>query len=170
MYSIDNKKYKHIVKPILRNENFKKTYNIEHHGISRMEHSLKVSYYSYLIAKKLKFDYEAVARGGLLHDFYLDGDQRCSKDKFLDVFIHPKKALLTSKKFFELSKLEENIIVSHMFPFSICLAIPKYKESILVDCVDKVIGAYEMLREVKCKTVYKFNYVLILIMLFIANN
>ena len=105
MYSIDDKKYKHIVKPILRNENFKKTYNIEHHGISRMEHSLKVSYYSYLIAKKLKFDYEAVARGGLLHDFYLDGDQRCSKDKFLDVFINPKKALLTSKKFFELSPI-----------------------------------------------------------------
>ena len=47
-------------------------YNIEHHGISRMEHSIKISYYSYLIAKKLKMDYVSVARGGLLHDFFLD--------------------------------------------------------------------------------------------------
>ena len=54
MLTIKDKKYKSIVKNILRDNNFKKTYNIEHHGISRMEHSLRVSYYSYKIAKIIK--------------------------------------------------------------------------------------------------------------------
>ena len=39
-----DKDYKKIVKDIFRNSNFKKLYNIEHHGISRMEHSIKISY------------------------------------------------------------------------------------------------------------------------------
>ena len=77
-----DKEYKKIVKDIFRNVEFKKLYNIEHHGISRMEHSIKISYYSYKIAKKLGMDYVSVARGGLLHDFFLDGDERNCKEKF----------------------------------------------------------------------------------------
>lgn len=168
MLTIKDKKYKSIVKNILRDNNFKKTYNIEHHGISRMEHSLRVSYYSYKIAKKLEFDYKAVARGGLLHDFYLEGDERNKVKKFTDTFVHPKKALATSKEYFDLSQLEENIIVSHMFP--IYLSLPKYKESVLVNLVDKVIGGYEMMRKVRCKTVYMLNYTLLLFVVFITTN
>ena len=56
-----DKEYKKIVKDIFRNINFKKLYNIEHHGISRMEHSIKISYYSYRVAKFLKMDYVSVA-------------------------------------------------------------------------------------------------------------
>lgn len=168
MLTINDKKYKSIVKSILRDTNFKKTYNIEHHGISRMEHSLKVSYYSYKIARKIGFDYESVARGGLLHDFYLDGDERSGKSKFVDTFIHPKKALDTSRKYFDLNSIEENIIISHMFP--IYKSLPKYKESALVNLVDKVIGLHEMLREVRCKTVYKFNYIILLLVIFITSK
>lgn len=168
MLTINDKKYKSIVKSILRDTNFKKTYNIEHHGISRMEHSLKVSYYSYKIARKIGFDYESVARGGLLHDFYLDGDERSGKSKFVDTFIHPKKALNTSKEYFSLNDVEENIIISHMFP--IYKSLPKYKESALVNLVDKVIGLHEMLREVRCKTVYKFNYIILLLVIFITSK
>ena len=61
-----------IVNHILNNEEFLKIKKIEHHGISRYEHSMKVSYYSYKIAKALRLDYEQVARGGLLHDFFLN--------------------------------------------------------------------------------------------------
>ena len=58
-YSCD-KEYKKIVKEILRNCEFKKMYYIEHHGISRWEHLIKISYYSYKIAKKMKLDYVSV--------------------------------------------------------------------------------------------------------------
>ena len=142
-------------------------YYIEHHGISRWEHLLKISYYSYIIAKKIKLDYISVARGALLHDFYLDGDERSAKRKFLDTFTHPKKALDTSLDNFSLNDIEQNIIISHMFP--IYLSIPRYRESLLVDIVDKVIGGHEMLREYRCKFKYKFNYLFLFFVIFILN-
>lgn len=168
MIIINDKKYKNIVKSILRDPNFKMTYNIEHHGISRMEHSLKVSYHAYKIARKMGLDYEAVAKGGLLHDFYLEGDERSGTRRFLDTFTHPKKALITATKYFNLSEMEKNIIVSHMFP--IYLSFPKYKESVLVNLVDKVIGGYEMLKKVKYQTRYKFNLAFVLMIVFISSN
>ena len=168
MLYIKDKEYKRIVRDILRNNEFKKLYNIEHHGISRWEHLLKVSYHSYIIAKKLKIDYKSVARGGLLHDFYLDGDERDNKNKFIDTFIHPKKAFYTSSLNFKTNKIEENIIISHMFPFY--PIVPKYKESILVNLVDKIIGGQEMIRERYCKFKYRFNYLSVFILLLLINK
>lgn len=162
-----DKEYKKIVKEILRNKDFKKMYYIEHHGISRWEHLLKISYYSYKIAKTIKLDYVSVARGALLHDFYLAGDERSFKRKFLDTFTHPKRALFTSLNNFCLNDIEKNIIVSHMFP--IYHSMPKYKESILVDIVDKIIGGHELIRECRCKFKYRFNYLFILLMIFVIN-
>jgi len=161
-----DKEYKKIVKDILRNVEFKKISNIEHHGISRMEHSVKISYYSYRIAKKLRMDYVSVARGGLLHDFFLDGDERNYKRRFLDTFTHPKKALNTTIEYFNINAIEKNIIVSHMFPFYI--SIPKYKESLLVNLVDKVIGSLEMLRGFGYKFKYQFNYTYVFMLLLIT--
>ena len=164
LYNIKHDKdYKRIVKDIFRNVEFKKLYNIEHHGISRMEHSIKISYYSYRIAKKFGMDYVSVARGGLLHDFFLDGDERTKSKKFLDTFTHPKKALNTSIDNFKCNDIEKNIIVSHMFPTY--LSIPKYKESILVNFVDKIIGSIELIRGFACKFNYKFNYTYVLMLL-----
>ena len=158
-----DKDYKKIVKDIFRNSNFKKLYNIEHHGISRMEHSIKISYYSYKIAKKLGMDYVSVARGGLLHDFFLDGDERTGKWKFFDTFTHPKRALKTTMDNFKVNEIEQNIIVSHMFP--IYLSTPKYKESFLVNLVDKVVGFKELLRGFRCKCSYKINYTYVFLLL-----
>lgn len=159
----NDKEYKKIIKDIFRNVEFKKLYNIEHHGISRMEHSLKISYFSYKIAKILKMDYVSVARGALLHDFFLDGDERNIRKKFIDTFTHPKRALQTSIDNFGVNKIEMNIIVSHMFP--IYLSVPKYKESLLVNFVDKVIGFKELVRGFACKFNYKFNYSYVFILL-----
>ena len=167
LYTIKkDKEYKKIVKDIFRNVEFKKLCNIEHHGISRMEHSIKISYYSYKIAKKLGMDYVSVARGGLLHDFFLDGDERNGKEKFLDTFTHPKRALETSMKHFNVNNIEKNIIVSHMFP--IYISLPKYKESVLVNLIDKVIGSKELIRGFGCKFRYKFNYSYVLMLLLIT--
>jgi len=165
MYTRD-KEYNNIVNEILNDKAFKKTYNIEHHGISRGEHSIKISYYSYKIAKRMKLDYISVARGALLHDFYLDGNERSAKRKFLDTFTHPKKALSTSNYYFNINEMEKNIIISHMFP--IYPTLPRYKESILVNAVDKVIGGYEMLKEYCLKFKYQLNYVFVLTLLLIS--
>jgi len=166
--NIKDKKYNDIVKNIVRDKEIKKMANITHHGISRLEHSLKVSYKSYKIAKKLDFDYVSVARAGLLHDFYLDGDERKRMKKIKDTFTHPKKALSTSTKSFELNEIEKNIIISHMFP--IYPKIPKYKESILVSTIDKFIGFKEITINIKNIFKYKINYMYLLLIIFLGTN
>ena len=64
--TITDKKYLKIVNDIVDSEEFDKLKSIDHHGITRYEHSVKVSYYAYKISKFLKLDYKATARGGLL--------------------------------------------------------------------------------------------------------
>lgn len=153
--------YSMLVNDILTNEDFCKLKNIEHHATNKYAHSIRISYRAYKIAKFLKLDYIKVARAGLLHDFALSKNGRTLKERFIETFIHPKSALEESKKRFELSDMEENIIVSHMFPFYI--ALPKYAESWLVDIVDKIIGSYEMLQKCFLRIAYYANmYILIL--------
>ena len=41
-----DKEYKSIVEDILENKNFMKINDCRHHGITRLEHSLRVSYFS----------------------------------------------------------------------------------------------------------------------------
>ncbi len=166
--NIKDKKYNDIVKNIVRDTEVKKMANITHHGISRLEHSLKVSYKSYKIAKKLNLDYVSVARAGLLHDFYLDGDERKKTSKIKDTFIHPKKALITSNNLFELNDMEKNIIISHMFPMY--PKMPKYKESILVNTVDTAIACKEVFFNLKNIFKYRINYTYLLLLIFLGTN
>ena len=132
--------YTNLVNPILENEEFKKIKKIEHHGITRYEHSIRVSYYSYKVSKFLRLDYEIAARGALLHDFFISDHQNL-KERFLSTFTHPKKAVEQSEKVFSLSEKEENIIHAHMFP--IYFSLPKYAESWVVTVTDKIVATYE---------------------------
>lgn len=63
------------------------------------------------------------------------------KEKAYTLIYHPEYALENAKKYFELSSLEEDIIVSHMFPIG--KHVPKYFESWLVDIVDDFASIYE---------------------------
>lgn len=157
--------YIKIVNNILNNEEFLKIKKIEHHGITRYDHSVKVSYYSYRIARALRLDYEEVARGGLLHDFFLSPEERTKKDRVTSFFVHPKKAVKTAKNNFHLTKKEEDMIKAHMFPMS--LSVPKYLESWIVSGVDKAVAFNEF--SVKCgfKLKYAYNMVALFMIGFI---
>lgn len=133
--------YTNLVNPILENEEFKKIKKIEHHGITRYEHSIRVSYYSYKVSKFLRLDYENTARGALLHDFFISPEERTKTERLTSTFTHPKKAVMKSAEVFELTELERNIIHAHMFP--IYCALPKYAESWVVSFTDKVVALYE---------------------------
>lgn len=157
--------YNSIVDDILTNKEFNKIKYIEHHGVTRYEHSIKVSYYSYKIANILNLSTEEIARAGLLHDFFLSKEDRTLKEKFLSTFVHPKTALETSNKYFDLTDREKNIIESHMFPLYTC--IPRYKESFVVSLVDKVVGSYEFMCKFQTKFKYATNlYILVLFGIF----
>ena len=151
--------YMSIVNNILDNEEFMKIKKIEHHGISRFDHSLKVSYYSYKIAKILHLDYEQTAVGGLLHDFFLSPENRTQKERMKSVFTHPKQAVEMARTQFELTKKEEDMIRSHMFPIN--LSVPKYAESWIVSMVDKCVATNEFAIKFRFRLKYAYNLFLL---------
>ena len=157
--------YMSIVNNILDNDEFLKIKKIEHHGISRYDHSLKVSYYSYRIAKALHLDYEQTAVGGLLHDFFLSPEDRSQKDRIKSVFTHPKRAVDMAKSQFELTKKEEDMIRSHMFPIN--LSVPKYAESWIVSLVDKCVATNEFAIKFRFRLKYAYNLFLLFAISFI---
>ena len=143
-YLFNDDEYNKIIKPIIDNEEFIKINNCRHHGITRLEHSLRVSYYSYKISKKLKLNYKQVAEAGLLHDFFIN-DQLTYRQQRLSAFTHPRKCLENACKYFNLTSLQKDIIFSHMFPL-IPNRIPKYMESWVVSFVDKFVATYEFVK------------------------
>lgn len=162
MFHIKNdKEYMLIIDDIIKNSRFNELKKIEHHGTTRFDHSLRVSYYSYKISKKLGLDYMATARAGLLHDFFLSDEDRTIQEKFISTFTHPKKAVENAIMEFQIDGKQMDIIRSHMFPLN--LSIPKYIESWLVSTVDKMVGTYEFGKKFNTKLVYATNLFIILL-------
>ncbi len=167
MHNIKNQEYLDIVDNILLNNDFNQMKKIKHHNSNRFDHSLKVSYYSYVIAKRLHLDYEDVARAGLLHDFYLERtvDYRKFKDKVkLYTVKHPQDAIINASKYYDLTIKEKDIIRSHMFPLD--FRVPKYMESWVVNMVDSSVSIHEY----TLKFGYKFSYVINLYVILLLNS
>lgn len=164
----NDRQYLEIIEQIMANDEFIKEQDMQHHADTRLNHSLKVSYYSYKIAKALRLEYTDVARAGLLHDFYFEqvNDQEKIKDKVL-LFTtkHPEIALNNSLKYFELTEKEKDIIRTHMFPVDV--KIPRYLESWVVSLVDKAVSTKEMYFKFYNKSKLATNfYILFLLGLF----
>lgn len=157
----NDKQYLNIVSDILEDKEFEQIKEITHHGLDRMGHSLRVSYYSYKVSKALGLNYESAARAGLLHDFFFEKNVKVNPKKRLQTLInHPKYALENAKKHFYLSNVEEDIILSHMFP--VAIQPPKYAESWIVNLVDDVVAIVEVSYKARTKVSYAFNFLLIL--------
>ncbi len=152
-----DKHYFELVTHILNKKDFKKIKNFSHHGTNRLKHSMRVSYYSYKIARFFKLDYKASAISGLLHDFFLGEEDGTPKNFFKFQIEHPKIAAKNAKHHFNISKKEENIIETHMFPFT---KPSKYIEGWIISFVDKTIGTYEY--TIKFKTQFSLWFALFL--------
>ena len=159
---LNNYEYKCIVNDILSNREFKKLDGYKHHSTNRLDHSMRVSFYSYKICKSLGLDYKSAARGGLLHDFFLNSYDGIGKKDLL--LSHPLIALYNANKHFTLNDKEIDIIKSHMFPINIKIR-PKYKESYIITLVDKLACVYE--RFIGCKVMTEFNVGKIMIYMFL---
>ena len=134
-----------LIQPIMENKEFQRTRNIDHHGITRMDHSLRVAYFSYKITKALKLDYEEVTPAALLHDFFLDEVEE--ENSISRLRKHPACAVVNATKYFSLSDKQIDIIKTHMFP--ITFTPPKYLEGWIVDLVDDFAAIYEKTYTVK---------------------
>lgn len=128
---------------------------IQHGDVSCLEHSLYVSYNSYVICRKLGLDWHSAARGGLLHDFFLYDWHGEKPYQGLHGLMHPYIALQNANKSFSLNDLEKDIIVKHMWPLT--LRLPRYKETLVVLMVDKYCAAMEALTWRCSKNVYRLK-------------
>ena len=131
---------------------------VSHHGNNRLAHINRVSKLSFYISKRFGLDYISCTRGALLHDFFTVDDLSRSNEKYNDFLKeHPRISLYNSKKYFKLNKIEEDIILTHMFP--IVKGKPKYTESKIVCLCDKLVSFYEFFRY---RINFSFNLMLLL--------
>lgn len=138
---MDNKEYLQIVEKIFNNRKFNKLKEeIHHHNSNRFSHSVDVSYKTYKICKKLNLDYESATKAALLHDFFFESEFENKREQMLK---HPKQALENARKITNLTKKEENIIESHMYPVG--GKLPRSIESVIVDVVDDYVSLKEKL-------------------------
>ena len=140
-----DEEFRALVRDIMCNKEFQRLRDFPHHDRSILHHALRVALISYKIGKYFKMDYRAIARGGLLHDFFLYDWRHhdlpdLAKEKFHGLE-HPKIALRNAERYFELSGLERDIIVKHMWPLT--LRPPSFRESMVVSCVDKQVATRE---------------------------
>lgn len=143
---IELKEYKKCVRSVAKHDIVKRMKEYEHHGnTSCYQHSLHVSYYNYIICKKLGLDYKAAAKAGLLHDLFLYDWHyyKPTKGERLHGFQHADKALKNASKYFKLTEKEGDIIKKHMFPLT--LTLPKYKETCVIVLTDKFCSVCEVI-------------------------
>lgn len=119
---------------------------IQHGGTTCLEHCIDVSYRSYRSCKRLGLDARGAARAGLLHDLFLYDWHQKSKitgGRFHG-FRHPRRALENAQREFELTDLEKEVILKHMWPLTV--VPPGRKEAYVVLWHDKVCSLQETLR------------------------
>ena len=116
-----------------------------HHGpVTCLDHSLFVAWWSFRLARRLGWDTAAAARGGLLHDLYLYDPRDRSAHPGSQCLDHPRAAARNAGALTALTEKERNIILSHMWPLG--GALPRSPEAVLVDLVDTVCAAIELIR------------------------
>ncbi|MGB3160858.1 MAG: HD domain-containing protein [Carnobacterium sp.] len=135
--------YVALIEDLLDREEVKKLNEYtQHHFTTRLEHSISVSYLSYCIAKRYGLNARSTARAGLLHDLFYHDWRTTKFDEGTHAYVHPRIACENAKKITDLSELECDIIIKHMWLATV--ALPKYKESYIVTFVDKYCAVKEV--------------------------
>lgn len=160
-----DKEFIELVKDIIDNDTVREMQNYrQHYDVNTFEHCMNVSYISYRICKKLKWDYKSMARAAMLHDLFLYDWRKNKKELNLEgyhAFVHPKIAFENASKLYDLNEKEKDIIIKHMWPVTI--ALPKYKETYIITLVDKYSALQESMQyytnKIQSKKLYKYAYI-----------
>ncbi len=142
----DKKLYYDTVRELIKSPDVKILKNIpQHDGNNTLNHCIDVAKVSFALAERLKMriDERTLARGAILHDYYLyDIEERGYSDYFHGTR-HPITALKNAEEKFTLSEKEKNIIRGHMWPLTL-FHPPKSKEAWIVSAADKYCAIKEM--------------------------
>jgi uncharacterized protein len=122
------------------------------HGESTVyDHSLNVARAALRAADRLnlKLDREALARGALLHDYFLYDWHVPDPKRRQHAFFHPSVAWENASRDYDLGETEEDIIRHHMFP--VVPVPPHTKEGWIVSAMDTVCALKETLSDAAAK-------------------
>lgn len=143
----NKREFVNTVNDIQNDINVKQMDTFRHHKTTTtLRHCYRVARMSMKMADRLhlKVDPKSLAKGAMLHDFYLYEFKNEPISGWNHGTGHPKTALRNARELFELNAKEENIIRSHMWPLTL-LHPPKSKEAMLVSIADKIVAFHEML-------------------------
>lgn len=131
---------------ILHSPNFDSGKNNMQHGtISVKEHSIQVARQSVLISELLRIEHNRrdLVRGALLHDYFLYDWHHIDRENphRLHGFHHPARALKNAEQEYELTDIQKEIIIKHMWPLT--LVPPMCREAWMVTAADKYCSFLE---------------------------
>lgn len=144
---VNNKKlYYETIRELIKDPEIRKLQKIpQHDGNNTLNHCISVAKVSFALAEKmrLRIDEKTLARGAMLHDYYLyDIEERGYSDYYHGTK-HPVTALRNAEEKYDLSDKEKNIIRGHMWPLTF-FHPPKSREAWLVSIADKYCAIKEM--------------------------
>ena len=115
---------------------------IQHGDTTVRKHTTSVACMAVAIARKthLKFDYQAMIRGALLHDYFLYDWHEPHHGPH--GYTHASLALRNAAQDFAISPIEADVIKKHMWPLNI--KPPRYREAMIVTIADKICSAKEV--------------------------
>lgn len=135
---------------IINSDNFKMTQaHIQHGNVTVNEHCRYVAIYSLILNSILGLhcNKRDLIRGSLLHDYFLydwHDKEYLAKRKRFHGFRHPGIALQNADKEYDLTDIQRDIIIKHMFP--LVIMPPIYRESWVVTAADKYCSFMETVR------------------------
>ena len=139
--------FENYTSPVLASEKISGTKKfIQHGSTSCYAHSVAVAFYSLKLANQLRIpcDRESLVKGALLHDYFLYDWHTKDKTHRLHGFTHPRTALANAMTDYRLNRIEQDIILRHMFPLT--PMPPRYTESAIICVVDKLCSIAEIFR------------------------
>lgn len=144
MWKSKNKiEFEEIIQDLLEDPDVLSMQDLPQHSkeVNCLEHSLYVAYLTFLFCRRWKLDYVEATRAALLHDFALvnweESDMGVKR-----LWKHPEIALENATAKYELSAMQQDIIVKHMWPLT--RPLPRHKESFVVSTADKFCALMEM--------------------------
>lgn len=125
---------------------------IQHGTVTTYQHCKNVVVVSFWLNRRLKLgaDETALVVGAFLHDFYLyDWHKKSSFHGLrrlfeMHGFSHPGYACINASRTFNITRKEQNIIASHMWPLTF-RHVPSCREAVIVCLADKYCAVVESL-------------------------
>ena len=138
--------YYDCVSDIIDSRQIQELKSITHHvSTTRFQHCINVSYYSYIVCRRLSLNARSAARAGLMHDLFFydrkEYNSSRSKGQASHSMKHSLEACANAAEITYITRLERDMIEKHMWPAT--RSKPSYKETYIITIIDKYCAVLE---------------------------